>query len=213
MRDKVLAALALNAEGDESIREVDMTSFSTNDWVNYTRTYPTGYFNLYLRAAGSGVVSNILSQVTSGWGTSSQTSNVLGSFSFTNSGGPEVYAWVPLQDTNGALAAINLHGTNTLTLTAGAGGGANGGGNLNFLMLVPRILLRAPLTVAVDSGTNTVLSFPSQAGGNYQVQFKNSLTDATWTPLNAMPLPGTGTTLSVTNFGPISNRFYRLLIQ
>ncbi len=37
MRDKVLAALALNAEGNESIREVDMNGFAAGDWVNYTR--------------------------------------------------------------------------------------------------------------------------------------------------------------------------------
>ncbi len=94
MRDKVLAALALNAEGNESIREVDLSSFATGEWINYTRTYPTGFFNVYLRAAASAAVNATLSTVTGGWGTTVQTSNALGSFSYGSTGESEDYAWV-----------------------------------------------------------------------------------------------------------------------
>ena len=78
--------------------------------------------------------------------------------------------------------------------------------NVNFLMLVPEF----QLTVSYQP-PNAVIKFPTQSGFNYQLQYKNNLTDASWTALGG-PIPGDGTTKSVND--PVAGRrFYRALIQ
>ena len=65
---------------------------------------------------------------------------------------------------------------------------------------------------AQSSGTNVILSWPGLVGQMYQVQYKTSLTDATWLPLSS-PAQGTGASLSLTNsLGGAPQRFYRLAI-
>lgn len=55
------------------------------------------------------------------------------------------------------------------------------------------------------------ISFITLPGQNYQVQFKNSLTDPAWTTLGGI-IPGTGLTLTVSDdFTGSPQRFYRLL--
>src|SRR6267378_5287145 len=104
MRQKVLDALAL----DPTIRDVNVGFFDGGagvlgtglpNWMNYTRTYPTGPFNVYTRVAfGGGASSSTLYTVTSGVGTTIQTTNQLGTFTFPNTGGWQSYSWVPLRD-------------------------------------------------------------------------------------------------------------------
>jgi hypothetical protein len=57
------------------------------------------------------------------------------------------------------------------------------------------------------------ISFLSGTGVSYLLEYKNLLTDPTWTPLSPA-LPGTGSvmTLQDTN-SPVSSRYYRLLSQ
>src|SRR6476660_2749037 len=136
MRQKVRDAFAL----DPSVREVNVGFFDGGtgsdlpNWMNYTRTYPTGPFNVYTRVAfGGGASSSTLYTVTSGVGTTTQTTNSLGTFTLPNTGGWQSYSWVPLRDANGNLVRVDLGGIATLRLTAGSGGG----GNNNFLMLAP----------------------------------------------------------------------------
>jgi len=52
--------------------DYDLGWTGAGQWCNYTRTYPTGVFNFWLRGAAPGVVTNgaTLSRVTSGLGTS-----------------------------------------------------------------------------------------------------------------------------------------------
>ena len=85
----------------QSIREVDMGNFDgpgaasgLPNWLNYTRTYPTGAFNVYTRVAfGATAGGSTLSQVTNGWGTASQSPSRWG-HSLGNSGGWQSYQWV-----------------------------------------------------------------------------------------------------------------------
>ncbi len=157
MRQKVLNALAL----DPTIREVDMGYFDGSatpgaglpNWVNYTRTYPTGTFNVFIRAANgnaNSVIGSTLSVVTNGWGTTSQITTNLGTFAFNNTGGWQTYNWVPLRDANGNLVHVKLGGTNTFQLTAGP----NGGGNVNFLMLIPANTNLPVISGVYPNGTN-----------------------------------------------------------
>ncbi len=114
MRQNVRDALAK----DPNFRDVDLgyfdgpaTSggspvFGTPNWVNYTHTYPTGAFNIYVRAAfGGSSGGSTLSQVTSGWGTPTQTTTNLGIFPLSNTGGWATFAWVPLRDSDAGTSS------------------------------------------------------------------------------------------------------------
>jgi Immunoglobulin domain len=70
------------------------------------------------------------------------------------------------------------------------------------------------ITSAVpQSGSAVVLTWQSVAGHSYQVQFKNSLTDSTWSNAGT-PITATGSTASFTDNVPAaSNRFYRVQVQ
>jgi hypothetical protein len=106
--------------------------FGGGEWVNYTRSYPAGVYNVYARMAGNaGAATLTLDRVTSGWGTSEQSLANLGTFAFPGTGGWSTYIYQPLTDTNGNLVPVSLSGTNTLRITTG------GGGDVSFVMLVP----------------------------------------------------------------------------
>ncbi len=71
------------------------------------------------------------------------------------------------------------------------------------------LFLKIPVTVTlVKSGANINLSFPTQLGVNYQVVYKNNLTDADWTVL--APVTGDGTVKTVSDSAGPPNRFYRV---
>jgi len=80
--------------------------------------------------------------------------------------------------------------------------------NLSFSAGVP---LSIPLSATTQStGTNLLLSWPGAAGQTYQLEYKDSLMDATWTPMGN-PVTGTGSLLMTTNsFGTSPQRFFRL---
>jgi hypothetical protein len=183
------------------LTDYDVGYTATGDWWNYTRTYPAGKFNVYLRAArgGTGTATMGLRQVTSGLGTSNQTTVSLGSFSLPATGAWQTYTWVPLKDGSGDLAVVTLGGPSTLRLT-------DGGGNLNFLLLAP-----APVLSGIPSGGNLHLSFGTQSGFNYTVLYKNSLTDSTWTELSTVAGDDSVKTVSPSITGP--SRFYRLQVH
>jgi hypothetical protein len=67
------------------------------------------------------------------------------------------------------------------------------------------------LKLAPASGGNEILSFYAQSGFAYQVQYKNALTDATWTDVGAS-ITGDDTTQTITDTGAngASQRFYRV---
>jgi len=139
------------------------------------------------------------SRVTDGWGTATQTTAALGSFSLGNTGGWQTYNWVPLKDASGSLANVALSGTNTLRVS-------DGGVNYNFFILTPPLRL----FTAVSAG-NLVLYFGTQPGFNYTVQWKTDLTAAAWTALSTVA--GDGTTKSLSDPMTGARRFYRLQVH
>ena len=115
---------------DPNIKDYCIGYFDTGEWVNYTRNFPAGKYNIYARlASDSGNSTVSLSKVTSGQGTPTQTTTELGSFKYTGAGW-ENYQYVPLTDTYNNLVAVDLNGVTTLRATAGSG-------NMNFFLLVP----------------------------------------------------------------------------
>jgi hypothetical protein len=181
--------------------------FGQNEWGNYTRNYPAGKYNVWGRfACGDANTSQaILSIVTSGWGTTDQATNFLGLFSVPTTGWA-AFGWIPMRDTNGNLASITLDGsTNTLKLLRD-GTAPFADVNVNFLMLVP--VPQGPVLTATLSGNNVIISFPSQVGVTYQLQYKTNVNDVTWTALGG-PITGDGTVKSVSDPRTGTRRFYR----
>ena len=111
---------------------VGISSYEAQEWVNYTRNFTAGTYNIYARiASGNGLTATVpVSRVVSGRGTSVQTTSDLGIFRFPALGWG-VYAYVPLTDQFGNAIAVSLSGTNTLKVSAGSGA------NLNFFLLLP----------------------------------------------------------------------------
>ena len=179
--------------------DYDLANTATGEWENYTRNYPSGTFNVYMRAArgtaGTAVMG--LSRVTSGRGTANQTTVPLGTFNVDETGGWQIYLWTPLRDGNGDMVNVTLAGLDTLRLT-------DGGANVNFFALTPALVLKPSLSGGMR------LTFGTQPGFDYTIQYKNSLRDATWSTLTT--IPGDGTVKTTTD--PLgSMRFYRLQVH
>ena len=71
----------------------------------------------------------------------------------------------------------------------------------------------APFTVnASDNNTNVLISFLTQSGLSYQLQYENNLTDANWTPVGSS-LSGNNAVQSVADLVGGNSRFYRVQIS
>ena len=188
--------------------DYDLGYFNGGEWANYTRTFPASNYNVYGRMAGGAGPFNdtTLAQVTSGRGTTNQTTQLLGSFADANAAGWQTWHWVPMRDTNGNLATISLGGVQTLKLTSG------NNLNVNFLMFVPAVSLSPTMTISI-SGSSVSLHFPTVSGHNYTVLYSTTLNGGTWQPLNANAVAGDGTVKTVTDTVTGLTRFYQLQIQ
>ncbi len=195
------------------VQDYDVGFNSGGNWGNYTRTFPAGNFNIYLRGAngaGASADSASLSVVTSGWMTSSQTVTKLGTFAVPATGDWQVYTWVPLKDTGGNLVQFASDGLGkTLRVTTD-----NGNYNANFYALVPVYTPPAgtALTTSISAGGNMNISFLTQPGYDYHVEYKTNLTDAVWISLGNV-ITGDGTIRLVNKVAGVGSRFYRVRIQ
>jgi hypothetical protein len=172
-------------------------------WLNYTRTFPTNkYYNYGRLASGNGAYDVTNSLVTGGSGTSNQTTQLLGTFSDIGTGW-QAWQWVPLLDTNGALAVVSLGGVETLKMTSG------NDLNANFYMLLP---VPSPILLATSmSNSSPVISCPTQPGFEYMLVYKDDLADPYWKLLSSFAGDGTIKTLRDTTGG--AQRFYKAVIQ
>ena len=128
--------------------------FAVAEWVNHTRNYPAGTYNVYGRfAAGGGTSYMSLSQVTN------STAASLGTFTVENTGGWNTYDYVPLRDSFGNFLELTIPAASPLTMRLTHTGGADA--NMNFLMLaaprndLPRISNVYPDGTLELQATNT----------------------------------------------------------
>jgi len=182
--------------------DYDLAWFGAPDWANYTRVYPKGSYYVFGRlAGGSGITFTMyLDQVLSGTGTVSQATQRLGQWTALGRD-YQLHDWVPLTDAGSvAPVVVNLTGLTTLRITTA------GYCNPNFFMLVPAsgITLSAKL-----SGTNPVLSFPTQAGVSYRVFYRDELATGSWNLLTTVL--GDGTVKSVSDTATGTKRFYKVV--
>jgi autotransporter-associated beta strand protein len=192
--------------------DYDVGYNSTGNWGNYTRTYPAGAYYIYLRAAdGISASGDSASMylVTSGQHSTNQIVRRLGTFSVPATGNWQVYTWVPLENSSGSFAVITNTGlVQTLRVMTD-----NGNYNANFYQLAPTTTGVSILGLAaVLNGQGATLSFRTLAGYNYQVEYKDNLTDANWTPLGSA-ISGNGSIQSLSDTPDPSQRFYRVQIQ
>ncbi len=125
------------------------------NWANYTRHYPAGTYNIWIRAANPNTPPGVqndaaeVSSVTGGWGTTSQGTSVLGSFNVPYSGGWHTFSWAPLEDANGNYVQFTSTGTtNTLKVSV-----VNGNYNVGFYALVPANTSRPVVTGLYPNGS------------------------------------------------------------
>lgn len=83
------------------------------------------------------------------------------------------------------------------------------GGYLRAFLLSP-ITAAPPSLTIIRSGTNVVVSFPTEANSSYSVQFKTHLAETDWNPLAT--IPGNGSTHSLTDPATNAARFYRVVV-
>jgi len=177
--------------------------FAGGDWANYTRNYPAGGYYVYVRTSGNAGTTNLqyLGQVVSGGGTTNENGNQLGVLADVGQG-YNTFQWVPLTDDGlSAPVLVGLKGVTTLRFTTA------GNANPNFFMFVPAAGIRL---TAARSGTNNVLAFPTQAGVDYRVFYRTSLTTGNWTLLTTVP--GNGAVQHVSDpFTASGSRFYEVV--
>ncbi|HTV60972.1 MAG TPA: hypothetical protein VMH30_00230 [Verrucomicrobiae bacterium] len=116
---------------------------SGGQWGDYTRHYPSGTFNVYVRVADGGNATSdagSLSLVTSGYDNTNQTLSQIGTFNVPATGGWNTYAWTPVLNAAGYPARFVGNGSQqTIRMSL-----VNANCNLNFYMLVPANLNNNP---------------------------------------------------------------------
>jgi len=121
------------------------------NWENYTRHYPAGAYNVYMRcASGGGGGSCGLAMVTAGVGTTNQTISKLGTFTVPNTGNWQAYTFAGLKDGNGNLIKVTFSGSAPETLRVFAPSGCNA----NFYMLQPADTSLPVISSLYPNGTN-----------------------------------------------------------
>jgi hypothetical protein len=113
-------------------------------------------------------------------------------------------------DGSGQQVKVTLDGSATTLRLNGTPVAGHDEANVGFLMLVPTTP-DVKLTATV-SGGSIHISFATQNGSSYQVQYKNNLTDANWNPLGSA-IPGNGSIQTVNDSAVGSGRFYRVQVQ
>jgi hypothetical protein len=176
---------------DPNIGPFNICYYTNGSWLNYTRHYPTNNFYVWGRLAGTPAYSGTqMSILTGGYGTSLQTSNILGTFADPNAAGFQAWHWIPLLDVNSNMAVVSL------------GQGAGGIETLQVMSASPQycnmeffMLVQVPLQFIVTpslAGGKLQLSFPTENGYTYAILFTSSLSAPNWIQLGPT-IPGDGT--------------------
>ena len=187
-------------------------SFGPGSWVNYTRHYPAGTYNVIGRfAEGAGTTHAYMAQLTGGYATPLQTSNLLGTFTIPE-GGWSSWEWVPMLNNNGTMATVTVDGSQQTLQLIGSTANSEPEANVNFFMLVATA--PSPKLAARVVGSNVTVSFATQTGYSYQLLYKNKLTDATWTTVGGS-VSGNGSVQSANDtwVAGAGSRFYQVQVQ
>jgi hypothetical protein len=183
-----------------NVGEYFVLGLNAGEWMNYTRTFPSGNYKVYLRASSQKAQAMRLDEVTAGSTTSNQTTEVRGQFLVPNTGSSSRFRYVPLTDGAGNIQTLSLAGVRTLRLTALEASQKNvidvGDLQLNYLMFVPAgTPSTGPFIASASPAAGTVLFDPegtvqvsivnrgtSVSAGTIQLKFDGVTVPATITP-------------------------------
>lgn len=142
------------------VYDYDVGDIAPGEWLNYTRTFPSGTYEVYLRETlrNGSQIEAVLESVSNPT-QEDQTTRLLGSFITTTSGFN--FRNVPLTDAVGNKKTITLTGETTLRLRQVSGDPADGAIYQNYLIFIPTENLEthpsiSSLSPAPGSTTNTV---------------------------------------------------------
>ena len=128
---------------------------------------------------------------------------------FVGSDGTNVLTGTPSLSTT--ATTNSPPGTYPIMVSAGTLSAANY--ILTFVNGTLTVVAVPQLTGVVLNGNQFIFSWPTLANQTYQLQYKDNLTAATWTPLGS-PMIGTGNSIIVTNLiGTSPQRFFRLVVS
>ena len=145
--DPAVNDVVRNIYANLDLPEYQVTDTEGGEWLNYTRDFPAGEYNVYLRAAGRATQEIHLDEVTSDPSKLDQVTRRLGTFTLPNMGMKFNYRFVALKDEQGAMARLTLDGIKTLRITIGdeRENRVNDTTALNYLLLAPAIEEQVPV--------------------------------------------------------------------
>jgi hypothetical protein len=119
-----------------------------------------------------------------------------------------------LTDTSGNPVEVTFDGSVTTLQFEGNPSASDGlTCNTGFFMLIPAAASPGSVTLTASlAGGNIQISFLSQSGHSYQLQWSASLTGGIWTNLGSS-IVGDGTTKAASESAGTGNGFYRVQIQ
>jgi len=134
---------------------------------------------------------------------------MLGTFPIVKSGWSS-WTWSALVDGSGNPVKVTLDGSAKTFRLGGTPIAGHDEANVGFLMLVK--VAPSPKLTASGSGGGINVSFPTENGYTYQLQYKNNLSDPVWTSVG-VPVTGDGTVKSAGDSSTSSSRFYLVKVQ
>ena len=188
LRQKYVEAQA----NDPLIRDYNLTAVQVGEWLNYTRTFPTGTYQIYGRLASGETGTNFEASLSMVAGASNvnQTVTLLGSFKAVGHHAQQ-FNYVPLTDAQSNLVSVTLGGIQTLRLTS-----TLGTFNANYFMLVPAgVVVPSPRLIISKAGPQVMISW---TGSGFTLERSDRLTGG-WTgvtnqtnPYSLMPTGSSG---------------------
>jgi hypothetical protein len=86
-----------------------------------------------------------------------------------------------------------------------SGPGFGGTAKASYLWLNPTFSINAAL-----SGANASITFPTESWRSYQIQYKNNMTDPSWSNLGS-PVGGNDVLQTISDLTSAPNRFYQIV--
>src|SRR5882757_1017450 len=122
-------------------------------------------------------------------------------------GTQETFAWQI--NANGTVSLLSLADNDYICADLNKGAPPNLWANRTTAAGWESYVVTEAVTLGVrTSGTNVVLTLPTNPGHNSQIQYVDDLSSSAWTPLGGTVM-GTGAVISITNTLPSTARFFR----
>lgn len=184
--------------------DYDLAAIDAGEWVNYTKTFPSGDFLVYGRFGVGGATEfrAELARVTSDASQAEQSTVPLGVFSGTGAGGEVAYGWYQLTDQNGLPLTVALSGEDTLRFTA-----IEGGFVANYFLLAASDVSIGPPSVSL---TGPAIGSSYEPGADIPITAEASDADGSVTQVEFLATSGTGV---MTSIGTVSEAPYQIVWQ